>query len=202
MIKNIVQPFITDLIQPVTPSGSGSDFWGGGFNLQASAVTSSLIDFFVVSSGSANVYGTYLQGYGRGMYNYVYGGVSPNNNTFADGSTHNVYNAAQVNNRFQLTFGATNDAQYLTQDSTANTDEAAFKTVKLYNINGTHLVSYERSDLDFTWRTQYGYVNGSFTPIFFPQWMRPPYAAGESQYQYFVPQNGAGAQTVKIEFWS
>lgn len=203
MIKNVVQPFINDLVQPVTPSGSGSAFWGGGFNFQASAVTSSLIDSFVVSSSSANVYGTYYQGYGRGMYNSVYGGVSPSDNTFADGSTHNVFNATQINNRLQLNFGATNDARYLTQDSTANTDEAAFKTVKLYNVaSGYHLVSYERSDLDFSWRTQYGFVNGSSTQLYFPQWYQPTYAAGETQYQYFFPQNGAGAQTVRIEFWS
>ena len=60
MIKNIVQPFVVDPIQPVTPSGSGSDFFGGGFNLQASAVTlpTSTVNFGVL----ANV--PYGSGYG------------------------------------------------------------------------------------------------------------------------------------------
>ena len=96
LIKDVVQPFVTDLVHavmPLTPSPLG-----GGFYNQVAAVTSSLIDSFVVSSGSTTVYGTYLQGYGRGYMNYTYGSVSPSDNTFADGSTHNVYNAAQMNN--------------------------------------------------------------------------------------------------------
>lgn len=203
MIKNIVQPFVSSLINDLTPAGEGEAYFGGGFANQMAAVTSSLIDSFVVSSGSANVYGTYLQGYGRGYMNYIYGSVSPSDNTFADGSTHNVYNAAQVNNRLQLNFGATNDARYITQDSTANTDAAAFKTVKLYNTaTETLLTSYERADLTFSWRLVYGYVNGSLQNLYFPQWYQPAYAEGETQYQYFVPQSGAGAQTIRIEFWS
>ncbi len=52
MIKNVVQPFVLDPIQPVTPSGSGSDFFGGGFNLQAPAVTlpTSTVNFGVLSN--------------------------------------------------------------------------------------------------------------------------------------------------------
>lgn len=199
IIKNVVQPFVTDLVHavmPLTPSPLG-----GGFYNQVAG--SSLIDSYVVSSGSANVYGTYLQGYGRGYMNYTYGSVSPSDNTFADGSTHNVWNAAQVNNLLQLTFGATTDSRYVTQNSIENTDVGAFKTVKLYNVStGNLLTSFERADMTFSWRLVYGFVNGSMRNLFFPQWQQPAYEEGDVQYQYFVPQSGLGAQTVRIEFWS
>ena len=195
---------ITSIIESVCVYDEGivvPAVWHGGFANQVAG--SSLIDSFVVSSGSANIYGTYLQGYGRGYMNYTYGSVSPSDNTFADGSTHNVYNAAQMNNRLLLTFGSNIDARYGTQDSIANTDVAAFKTVKLYNTaTGFLLNSYERADLDFSWRLVYGYVNGSMQTLSFPQWYQPPFEEGEVQYQYFVPQSGAGAQTIRIELWS
>lgn len=198
MIKNIVQPFVVDPIQPVTPSGSGSAFFGGGFNLQASAVTSSLIDSTTVTSGTANVFGNIYSGYGSGYQSY-HGSRSPSTIDLADGVTHGIEGLRQHNNKFEFALGA-NSAQYLSSITPAgnvtNSDAAAFKTVKLYNITGGGagylVLTLEREDLPFSSYSRTAYFDGSTQSVKFPFWKQTTGEIGD----YFANQ------IIRVELWS
>lgn len=195
MIKNIVQPFVVDPIQPVTPSGSGSDFFGGGFNLQASAVTSSLIDSITITSGTINIYGNIYSGWGAGMSGY-HGSKSPSTIDLADGVTHTLEALRQHNNKVEFTLGG-NSSQYLATVTPAggvtNSDADAFKTLKFYNTSSEALVlTLERADIPYTPYNRYGFVNGSSTNLKFPRWYQTSAEAGD----YFANQ------TIRVELWS
>jgi len=195
MIKNVVQPFVVDPIQPVTPSGSGADFFGGGFNLQASAVTSSLIDSITITSGTINIYGNIYSGWGAGMNGY-HGSKSPSTIDLADGVTHTLEALRQHNNKVEFTFGA-NSTQYLATVTPAggvtNSDADAFKTLKFYNTSSEALVlTLERADIPYSPYNKYGYVNGSSANLKYPQWKQTSAEAGD----YFANQ------TIRVELWS
>lgn len=195
MIKNIVQPFVVDPIQPVTPSGSGSDFFGGGFNLQASAVTSSLIDSITITSGTVNIYGNIYSGYGQGMGGY-HGSKSPSTIDLADGVEHTVESLRQHNNKVEFSLGG-NSSQYLATLDPAggvtNSDSDSFKTMKFYNTSSEALVlTLERADIPFDNFNRTGFVNGSTTNLKFPRWKQTSGEAGD----YFANQ------TIRVELWS
>jgi len=191
LIKDVVQPFVTDLVHVVmslTPSPLG-----GGFYNQVAA--SSLIDSITVTSGTANIYGNIYSGYGQRIGGY-HGSRSPSTIDLADGVTHGVEAIRQHNNKVEFTLGA-NSTQYLGTISPAggvtNSDAAAFKTIKFYNTAGNNLVlSLEREDIPFSSYSRTGYVNGSTVSLRFPVWKQTSAEAGN----YFINQ------TIRVELWS
>ena len=91
-------------------------------------------------------------------------------------------------------------SQYLASITPAgnvtNSDAAAFKTVKLYNITGggagTLVLTLEREDIPFSSFNRTGYYNGSTQSLKFPQWKQTTGEAGN----YFANQ------TIRVELWS
>lgn len=199
LIKDVVQPFVTDLVHavmPLTPSPLG-----GGFYNQVAAVTSSLIDSVTISSGSANIYGQLYSGYGRGMYNAVYGSTSPSDLTMANGDTHPIYGVYQYNNKLTLRLGTTASSDvYLSATSPVpNTDTDAFKTLKIVDpASDAVLLEVDRADFGFSnLSSGYTYYNGSTQPIYFPTWQQPSAAFGN-----FFGGHGSSHQNRRIELWS
>lgn len=196
LIKDVVQPFVTDLVHAVMPPTTSSR--GGGFYNQVAAVTSSLIDSTTVTSGTANIYGNIYSGYGQGQ-GYYHGSRSPSTIDLADGVTHGIESIRQHNNKFEFTLGA-NSSQYSASITPAgnvtNSDAAAFKTVKLYNITGggagTLVLTLEREDIPFSSFSRTGFINGSTTSLKFPFWKQTTGEAGN----YFA------SQTIRVELWS
>lgn len=194
IIKDVVQPFITDLVHavmPLTPSPLG-----GGFYNQVAG--SSLIDSTTVTSGTANVFGNIYSGYGQGYQSY-HGSRSPSTIDLADGVTHGVESMRQHNNKFEFSLGA-NSAQYSAAITPAgnvtNSDAAAFKTVKLYNITGggagNLALTLERADIPYSPYSRTGFVNGSTMSLTFPSWKQTTGELGN----YFH------GQTIRVELWS
>ena len=194
LIKDVVQPFVTDLVHavmPLTPSPLG-----GGFYNQVAG--SSLIDSTTVTSGTANIYGNLYSGYGAGYQSY-HGSRSPSTIDLADGVTHGIESMRQHNNKFEFTLGA-NSSQYLASITPAgnvtNSDAAAFKTVKLYNITGggagNLVLTLERADIPYSPYSRTGFVNGSTTSLMFPSWKQTTAELGN----YF------DNQTIRVELWS
>ena len=194
LIKDVVQPFVTDLVHavmPLTPSPLG-----GGFYNQVAG--SSLIDSTTVTSGTANIYGNLYSGYGAGYQSY-HGSRSPSTIDLADGVTHGIESMRQHNNKFEFSLGA-NSSQYLASITPAgnvtNSDAAAFKTVKLYNITGggagNLVLTLERADIPYSPYSRTGFVNGSTTSLMFPSWKQTTAELGN----YF------DNQTIRVELWS
>jgi hypothetical protein len=195
MIKNIVQPFVSSLINELTPAGEGAAYFGGGFANQMAANTSSLIDSTTVTSGTANIYGNIYSGYGQGQ-GYYHGSRSPSTIDLADGVTHGIESMRQHNNKFEFTLGA-NSAQYSASLNPAggvtNSDAAAFKTVKFYNTSSNALVlTLERADIPYSPFSRTGFVNGSTMSLTYPSWKQTTGEAGN----YFANQ------TIRVELWS
>ena len=195
MMKNVVQPFVVDPVQDVTPSGSGGDFFGGGFNQQASSNTSSLIDSITITSGTSNIYGNIYSGYGGVMSGYQ-GSKSPSTIDLADGVTHTLEALRQHNNKVEFDLGA-NSTQYLATVTPAggvtNSDADAFKTLKFYNTSSETLVlTLERADIPYSPYNKYGFVNGSSANLKYPRWKQTSAEAGD----YFANQ------TIRVELWS
>ena len=195
MMKNVVQPFVVDPVQDVTPSGSGGDFFGGGFNQQASSNTSSLIDSITITSGTSNIYGNIYSGYGGVMSGYQ-GSKSPSTIDLADGVTHTLEALRQHNNKVEFDLGA-NSTQYLATVTPAggvtNSDADAFKTLKFYNTSSETLVlTLERADIPYSPYSRYGYFNGSSQSLVYPRWKQTSAEAGD----YFANQ------TIRVELWS
>ena len=207
LIKDVVQPFVIDpihAVMPLTPSPRG-----GGFYNQMAANTSSLIDSVTIFSGSANVYGQLYSGYGRGMYNYVYGSSRSSSNTtiidddltMANGDTHPIWGVYQLNNKLTLRLGTTaSSAAYLSATSPVpNTDTDAFKTLKIVDhASDVVLLEVDRADFGFSNQSSgYTYYNGSMQNIYFPTWQQPSAAVGN-----FFGGHGISHQTRRIELWS
>lgn len=207
LIKDVVQPFVTDLVHavmPLTPSPLG-----GGFYNQVAANTSSLIDSVTIFSGSANVYGQLYSGYGRGMYNYVYGSSRSSSNTviidndltMANGDTHPIWGVYQHNNKLWLRLGTTasSDAYLSTTSPVPNTDTDAFKTLKIVDpASDAVLLEVDRADFDFqNIASGYTYYNGSSQAVYFPSWQQPSAAIGN-----FFGGHGTSHQNRRIELWS
>ena len=191
LIKDVVQPFVTDLVHVVmslTPSPLG-----GGFYNQVAA--SSLIDSITVTSGTANIYGNIYSGYGQGVGSY-HGSKSPSTIDLADGVEHIVEALRQHNNKLEFSLGG-NSSQYLaTLDpvgGVTNSDADSFKTIKFYNTSGNNLVlSFERADIPFDSVSRTGFINGSTISLKFPRWKQTSAEAGN----YFINQ------TIRVELWS
>jgi hypothetical protein len=207
MIKNIVQPFVSSLINELTPAGEGETYFGGGFANSMSS--SSLIDSVTIFSGSANVYGQLYSGYGRGMYNYVYGSSRSSSNTviidndltMANGDTHPIWGVYQHNNKLWLRLGTNaSSATYLgTTSVVPNTDTDAFKTLKIVDpASDAVLLEVDRADFNFqNMNSGYTYYNGSLQAVYFPSWQQPSAAVGN-----FFGGHGVSHQTRRIELWS
>ena len=170
-------------------------------NIVSSVSASSLIDSVTISSGSANVYGQLYSGYGRGIYNYVYGSASPSDFTMANGDTHPIWGVYQLNNKLALRLGTNaSSAAYLGSTSVVpNTDTDAFKTLKVVDpANDTVLLEVDRDDFTFTNQfAGYTYYNGSSQAIYFPTWQQPSAALGN-----YFGGHGTSHQTRRIELWS
>lgn len=201
MIKNIVQPFVSSLINDITPAGEGAAYFGGGFASAMSTVTSSLIDSVTISSGSTNIYGQLYSGYGRGLYNAVYGSTSPSDFTMANGDTHPLWGVYQYNNRVFLMLGSTAPSNTYTSTTSVvpNTDTDAFKTLKIVDpASDAVLYEVDRDDFDFqNTSAGYTYYNGSMQNIYFPTWRQPSAAFGN-----FFGGHGSPHQNRRIELWS
>ena len=196
LIKDVVQPFVIDpihAVMPLTPSPRG-----GGFYNQMAANTSSLIDSTTVTSGTANIFGNIYSGYGSGYQSY-HGSRSPSTIDLADGVTHGVEAMRQHNNKFEFTLGA-NSSQYAgaldPAGGVTNSDAAAFKTIKLYNVTGggagTLVLTLEREDIPYSPYTRTGFYDGTTQSLKFPRWYQTSAEAGD----YFANQ------TIRAELWS
>lgn len=190
MLKSLIKPLIAAPPQTIVRP-----------TFMASVVASSLIDSVTISSGSANVYGQLFSGYGRGMYNYVYGSVSPSDFTMANGDTHPIWGVYQYNNKltFRLGTTASSDAYLSSTSPVPNTDTDAFKTIKIVDP-ATDAVLLEVDRADFGFQNMYAgmtYYNGSTQAIYFPTWQQPSAAVGN-----FFGGHGSPHQNRRIELWS
>jgi len=191
MLKNVIQPLITDTITNTITQASAA--LGDGFMMNS--VGTSLIDSITITSGTINIYGNIYSGYGSGMNGY-HGSKSPSTIDLADGVTHTLEALRQHNNKVEFALGA-NSTQYLATVTPAggvtNSDADAFKTLKFYNTSSEALVlTLERADIPYSPYNKYGFVNGSGTNLKYPQWKQTSAEAGD----YFANQ------TIRVELWS
>jgi len=189
MINGILNSIINNTINIVrVPFG----------NILSQVAASALIDSTTVTSVTANIFGNIYSGYGSGYQGY-HGSRSPSTIDLADDVTHSVESMRQQNNKFEFALGA-NSSQYSSSltpsGGVTNSDAAAFKTVKLYNITGggagTLVLTLEREDIPFGSFSKTGYYDGSTQSLTYPRWLQ---TTAESS-NYF------GNQTIRVELWS
>jgi len=167
-------------------------------NILSQVAASALIDSTTVTSGTANIFGNIYSGYGSGYQSY-HGSRSPSTIDLADGVTHGVESMRQHNNKFEFSLGA-NSSQYSASLNPAggvtNSDAAAFKTIKLYNVTGggagTLVLTLEREDIPYSPYTRTGFYDGTTQSLKFPRWYQTSAEAGD----YFANQ------TIRAELWS
>jgi hypothetical protein len=191
MLKNVIQPLITDTITNTITQASAA--LGDGFMMNS--VGTSLIDSITITSGTVNIYGNIYSGYGQGVSSY-HGSKSPSTIDLADGVEHTVEALRQHNNKVEFTLGA-NSSQYLATLNPAggvtNSDADSFKTIKFYNTSSDTLVlTLERADIPYSPYSKYGYFDGSGQSLVYPRWKQTSAEAGD----YFANQ------TIRVELWS